>query len=70
MTGPENYREAERCLSLGKEPGADALVQAAYFAAAQAHATLALAAATALGVADGDDAPQTHAARTWRGAIL
>jgi hypothetical protein len=46
-TGPEHYREAERLLSAAREAGGgpdnDDLVTAA-----QAHATLALAAATAL----------------------
>lgn len=50
MTGPEHYREAERLLGrgincgFGEEPDA---AQVAYLAAAQVHATLALAAATA-----------------------
>ncbi|GGP55550.1 hypothetical protein [Streptomyces abikoensis] len=47
MTGPEHYREAERLvrLALRHTESSDALVLAT---AAQAHATLALAAATAL----------------------
>lgn len=57
MTGPEHYREAERLLELachskettyeGANPEADRDI-----AAAQAHATLALAAATALSAPD------------------
>ncbi|MEV5619462.1 MULTISPECIES: hypothetical protein [unclassified Streptomyces] len=43
MTGPEHYREAERLLAL-----ADYHDDPARCAAAQVHATLALAAATAL----------------------
>jgi hypothetical protein len=57
MTGPEHYREAERLLEeFGREvevPVEDRDFTIAVFAAgmarAQAHATLALAAATALG---------------------
>jgi hypothetical protein len=49
MTGPEHYREAETC----SEQGADAVDRgesaeaAGWFALAQVHATLALAAAVA-----------------------
>ncbi|WP_405554270.1 hypothetical protein [Streptomyces sp. NBC_01171] len=52
MTGPEHYREAERLLRMAHRftygDGADATVGAALAAEAQAHATLAHAAATAL----------------------
>ena len=54
MTGPEHYREAERHLSaasfLDRPGGTPVNVKASahHVAAAQAHATLALAAATAL----------------------
>ncbi|MFE2832247.1 hypothetical protein ACFXI6_14535 [Streptomyces mirabilis] len=54
MTGPEHYREAERHLSAASyldRPGgrpADPEAAAHHHAAAQAHATLALAAATAI----------------------
>ena len=46
MTGPEHYREAEAALRLSDDyaPGSDG--GAALLACAQAHATLALAAAT------------------------
>jgi hypothetical protein len=50
VTGPEHYREAERIMDAlygrgrGSVPG-----EATYAAEAQVHATLALAAATALG---------------------
>jgi hypothetical protein len=75
MTGPEHYREAERLLAEADvppqqraEPGwltADELV-----VAAQVHATLALAAATAAGQAtayDGDE----HGGRSrgWAGVV-
>jgi hypothetical protein len=54
MTGPEHYREAERHLSAASYthgPGGDPVhpvAAAHYLAMAQVHATLALAAATAL----------------------
>ncbi|RSS51392.1 hypothetical protein [Streptomyces sp. WAC01280] len=55
MTGPEHYREAERLLRVAHRftygDGADATVGAALATEAQAHATLALAAATAMGSA-------------------
>lgn len=51
MTGPEHYREAERLLDMAHHhsygDGADPVTGAALAAEAQAHATLALAAATA-----------------------
>ena len=50
MTGPQHYRAAEDLLEAagnGEAPGSDRLL-----AAAQAHATLALAAATALSCVD------------------
>jgi len=46
MTGPEHYREAERLLAEVAESNAETAAPA--HAAAQIHATLALAAATAL----------------------
>lgn len=60
MNGPEHYREAERLLALAapqpdgrigaiSEPGTSALI----VDRATAHATLAIAAATALGMSDG-----------------
>lgn len=61
MTGPEHYREAERHLSAAsftQGPGGDPIhpeTAAHHLAMAQAHATLALAAATAMGAAvDGE----------------
>ena len=52
MNGPEHYREAERLLAAvtadGDDPVKSFARAAALHAAAQVHATLALAAATAL----------------------
>ncbi|MFJ9012283.1 hypothetical protein [Streptomyces canus] len=50
MTGPEHYREAERLLADAGVEGAEGtyFVRPESLAAAQVHATLALAAATAL----------------------
>ncbi|MFE9845831.1 hypothetical protein [Streptomyces goshikiensis] len=52
MTGPEHYREAERLLGLATDNDGDFSVTGEFTAAlvtgAQVHATLALAAATAL----------------------
>ncbi|WP_267244399.1 hypothetical protein [Streptomyces sp. PR69] len=52
MTGPQHYREAERLADLAHHftygDGADPVTGAALAAEAQVHATLALAAATAM----------------------
>jgi hypothetical protein len=48
MTGPEHYREAERLLFQSQAIGQDGAGQAIVISAAQVHATLAVAAATAL----------------------
>ena len=57
MTGPEHYRAAERLADQANHftygDGADPVVGAALAAEAQVHATLALAAATALNDAQG-----------------
>ena len=58
MTGPENYREAEKCLSASASVPIDTGEAGFYLQLAQVHATLALAAATA---ADGT------AHHTWAG---
>lgn len=55
MTGPEHYREAERLLEFAREADAEPETSWTFDQAiqsAQVHATLALAAATALGTAD------------------
>jgi len=66
MTGPEHYQEAERliedALSLNDE-GAD---MSPHIAVAQVHATLALAAATAL--SDPDGGMPVPDWRVWMGA--
>ncbi|MFJ2568144.1 hypothetical protein ACIO02_35365 [Streptomyces sp. NPDC087568] len=61
-TGPEHYREAERLAGMAHRftygDGADPTVGAALAAEAQVHATLALAAATAMS-APVDQEPDT-----------
>lgn len=62
MTGPEHYREAERLLNRSRLDDIDhdtADTDRANLAAAQIHATLALAAATALapGTLSGQNSP-------------
>lgn len=65
MTGPEYYRESERLLAQ-----ADRNVNANYaLAAAQVHATLALAAATAYPAARDYYGDESHAMRAWAGVI-
>ena len=71
MTGPEHFEEAEACIELGKHVhgnGGDPERAALYFAEAQVHATLALAAATAYRATQAN----THAPRggdaPWRDA--
>lgn len=55
MTGPEHYRKAERLIQEIHDEGVeDAETETLFFREAQVHATLALAAATALHVADQD----------------
>jgi len=54
MTGPEHYRKAEELVSLADDVTTPASEESLLLAMAQVHATLALAAATALsGDADG-----------------
>lgn len=53
MTGPEHYREAERLLAVCAGPQRGSELDAACTAAAQVHATLSLAAATAMNDAEG-----------------
>ena len=65
MTGPEHYRKAEELTAkahdyLGQGEGQDSA--AVWAAVAQVHATLALAAATALGTATVAEPQAWHAA--------
>lgn len=55
MTGPEHYAEAERRLLMGWEEESTPERSAYLVAEAQVHATLALAAATAMGAVDAAD---------------
>jgi hypothetical protein len=68
VTGPEHYREAERLAKRADHftygDGADPVTGAATAAQAQVHATLALAAATAL--AASDMATDGNTAGDWR----
>lgn len=62
-SGPEHYREAERLLEYGPHDEQEPERVLRDFAEAQVHATLALAAATAMGAPAG---AQTNAdRRTW-----
>ena len=64
MTGPEHYAEAERLLTLADRHSSGATYGQEWtltLTAAQVHATLALAAATAVGTRDIDN-------RAWVGA--
>lgn len=73
MTGPEHYREAERLLDVAESTyweGPDSRVEFAQasLAAAQVHAMLALAAATAAGQATAYDGDEDHSrSRGWAG---
>jgi hypothetical protein len=55
VTGPEHYREAETCIRQGcaSDEGGDHQDALVWLALAQAHATLALAAATGLDDSEG-----------------
>ncbi|MGY5033254.1 hypothetical protein ACWC9U_20645 [Streptomyces sp. 900116325] len=68
MTGPEHYREAERLAARAHHftygDGADPAVGAALAAEAQVHATLAVAAATAMGGAASGGMPPVDF-RAW-----
>jgi hypothetical protein len=70
MTGPEHYQEAERLLQGFKNHHGAITVEdgtAEVFAAAQVHATLALAAATALN--DNDPGLPVADLKEWREAV-
>lgn len=65
MTGPEHYERAERLLAEVRELDLDDVAET--IAIAQVHATLALAAATALNDANGGMAISEH--RAWVQAV-
>jgi hypothetical protein len=74
VTGPEHYREAERLLAgrmVPADPGMGGLTSAPptdrELAAAQVHATLALAAATALNDAEVGMSHEDY--RAWKQAV-
>lgn len=68
MTGPEHYREAQSCLELAAEYSDEGRQDKAAegVAFAQAHATLALAAATIAPFVDSSDTTLDGPAADWR----
>lgn len=64
MNGPQHYREAERLLNALDVVGNPTPAQVLQMQTAGVHATLALAAATALNDADGGTSPNDY--RAWR----
>lgn len=71
MTGPEHYLAAEELLLTADayEQDSAPLTAASRRAEAQVHATLALAAATALAVLGADDGLPTADYRAWNKAV-
>lgn len=69
MTGPEHYREAERLLADARHDGPDgvAYLRPENIAAAQVHATLALAAATAMN--DAQEGLPVSEWNDWRATV-
>ncbi len=65
-TGPEHYAAAERCIAIAEQDDCSPVDADAFLREAQAHATLALVAATA-SAARGRMADATRAA--WREVI-
>ena len=67
MTGPENYREAENCLDIARRVTDRGRGEDATFwqREAQVHATLALAAATALGHEGADGTMPSRDRAQW-----
>ncbi len=66
MTGPEHYAEAERLLAVCAGPQRGTDLDKSCTAAAQVHATLAVAAATALTAPD-DGGPPREDWHAWLG---
>lgn len=71
MNGPEHYREAERLADLAANGVGtySTEVRAQWTAEAQVHATLALAAATALPAATTYYGDESTAVRAWAGVV-
>ena len=69
MTGPEHYRHAETLLDLASDDDLDSDAERFHITKAQAHATLALAAATALGSIYMDVTKARQLAVGWNDAI-
>lgn len=70
MTGPEHYQAAEQLLDMASAADSGEPAESYYVAATQAHATLAMAAATALGAVNARTNGQaTPAQREWAAAI-
>ena len=66
MTGPEHYDRAEQLLEMAGDDGMGSDAERYHIEAAQVHATLALAAACALGARDGGMPKMDYA--EWRQA--
>jgi hypothetical protein len=64
VTGPEHYEEAQSCVEMGNHVHGAAL----YFAEAQVHATLALAAATAFRATEANAESPRGGDTAWRDA--
>lgn len=64
-SGPEHYKEAESALESALQPGLEPEWVAARLARAQVHATLALAAATALPAVQRYYGDESTADRRW-----
>lgn len=70
MNGPEHYAEAEQLLAFADSPAAVVMGLARVIAAAQVHATLALAAATAEAASDSAvSGPLVVAPGSWAGGF-
>lgn len=68
MTGPEHYRKAEELIGKAAKHGDGTDRQATTLAAAQVHATLALAAATAMPATDSPGCRATYEYSAWNHA--
>lgn len=71
MTGPQNYKEAERLIDLGVDLAKRGLTtqSEAAVALAQVHATLAVAAATALPASVRYYGDESNADRAWAAIV-